>query len=179
MFQIYHGNLTSIKYKLKELASKYNISKIKFSKSIMSERLYGLFYEPTLYYFLYDKSLFADKETIEGFIQFAESTDSILVCILEEQLDKKTVQYKKLKQYITEINNTEHKKTDEKTEILKDLSYTYNIENNRFISVLFALQYSKYSKPAGFVLSLILTGRLNNIDIAKKLFITLCTMRKG
>ena len=72
----------------------------KFSKNIMSEKFHGLFYEPTLFYFLYDKELFKDKETIDNFIKFAESTDSIIVCIIEEELDKKTIVYKKLKQYI-------------------------------------------------------------------------------
>lgn len=176
MLKVYIGNLTSIKYKLKELASKNNISKIKFSKNIMNEKLYGLFYKPTLFYFLYDKELFKDKDSIDNFIKFAESTDSIIVCILEEELDRKTIIYKKLKQYIEEINNTKTKRVDEKSEILKDLSYIYNIDNSKFISTLFALSYSKYKQSAGFVLSLILTGRMNNTELAKKLFITLATM---
>ena len=177
MLKVYIGNLVSIKYKIKELASKNNISKIKFSKNIMSEKFHGLFYKPTLFYFLYDKELFKDKDSIDNFIKFAESTDSIIVCILEEELDKKTSVYKKLKQYIEEINNTKTKKIDEKSEILKDLGYIYNIDNSKFISILFALSYSKYKQSAGFVLSLILTGRMNNTELAKKLFITLATMR--
>ena len=177
MLRIYQGDLKTIKEEIEKLFRNSKVSKLKFSKNIMSEKFHGLFYEPTLFYFLYDKELFKDKETIDNFIKFAENTDSIIVCILEEEeLDKKTIAYKKLKQYIEEINNTKTKKVDEKSEILKDLNYIYNIDNSKFISTLFSLSYSKYKQSAGFVLSLILTGRMNNTELAKKLFITLATM---
>ena len=177
MLKIYQGDIKLVKKEIEKLFRKSKVSKMKFSKNIMSEKFHGLFYEPTLFYFLYDKELFKDKETIDNFIKFAENTDSIVVCILEEELDKKTIVYKKLKQYIEEINNTKTKKIDDKAEILKDLSYVYLVDNSKFISILFALSYSKYKQSAGFVLSLILTGRMNNTELAKKLFITLATMR--
>lgn len=177
MLKIYQGDIKLVKKEIEKLFRNSKVSKIKFSKNIMSEKFHGLFYEPTLFYFLFDKELFKDKETIDNFIKFAESTDSIIVCILEEELDKKTIVYKKLKQYIEEINNTTTKKIDEKAEILKDLAYVYLVDNSKFISILFSLSYGKYSQQAGFVLSLILTGRMNNTELAKKLFVTLATMK--
>lgn len=172
MLKIYTGNINDIKKEMNKLVSKYNLSKIKFSKNILNEKFYGFFYEPSLFYFFYSKEFFKDKETIQRFIEFCENTDSLIICISEEPLDKKTIQYKNLKSYIVEL--TIQNKTNKKSENLDDI---YNIENKDFISVLFSLSYSKYRQAAGFVLNLILTGRLNNIDIAKKLFLVLATMR--
>lgn len=176
MLRIYQGELKPIKKEIEKLFRNSKVSRCKFSKDIRSEKFHGLFYEPFLCYFLYDKELFKDKDSLDSFTKFAESTDSIIVCIIEEELDKKTIVYKKLKPYIKEVT-TKKKKVDEKTLILKDLSYVYDIDNSKFISTLFSLSYGKYSQQAGFVLSLILTGRMNNTELAKKLFITLVTMR--
>lgn len=176
MLKIYQGDIKLIKKEIEKLFRNSKVSKIKFSKNIMSEKFHGLFYEPTLFYFLYDKELFKDKDSVDNFIKIAESTDSIIVCIIEEELDKKTIVYKKLKPYIKAVT-TKKKKIDEKTLILKDLSYVYEVDNSKFISTLFSLSYGKYSQQAGFVLSLILTGRMNNTELAKKLFLTLATMR--
>ena len=176
MLKIYQGDIKLVKKEIEKLFRNSKVSKLKFSKNIMSEKFHGLFYEPTLFYFLYDKELFKDKETIDNFIKFAESTDSIIVCIIEEELDKKTIVYKKFKPYIKTIE-LKQSKVDYKAEILKDLSCVYLVDNSKFISILFALSYSKYKQSAGFVLSLILTGRMNNTELAKKLFITLATMK--
>ena len=172
MFKVLVGNITIAKDKLNQYLSNSTLTKIKFTKNILSEKFYGLFYEPHICYFLYDKELFKDKETIQRCIEFCENTDSLIICICEEPLDKKTIQYKNLKPYIEEL--TIQNKTNKKSE---DLSNIYNIENKDFTSVLFSLSYGKYRQSAGFVLNLILTGRLNNMDIAKKLFLVLATMR--
>ena len=177
MLRIYQGDLKTIKEEIEKLFRNSKVSKLKFSKNIMSEKFHGLFYEPTLFYFLYDKEFFKDKEIIDNFIKFAESTDSIIVCIIEEELDKKTIIYKKFKPYIKTISTNKQNKVDYKAEILKDLSCVYLVDNSKFISILFSLSYSKYKQSAGFVLSLILTGRMNNTELAKKLFITLATMK--
>lgn len=177
MLKVYQGDIKLVKKEIEKLFRNSKVSKLKFSKNIMSEKFHGLFYEPTLFYFLYDKELFKDKDSIDNFIRFAENTDSIIICILEEELDKKTIVYKKFKPYIETISNNKQSKVDYKAEILKDLSYVYLVDNSKFISILFALSYSKYKQSAGFVLSLILTGRMNNTELAKKLFITLATMR--
>lgn len=176
MLKIYQGDIKLVKKEIEKLFRNSKVSKLKFSKNIMSEKFHGLFYEPTLFYFLFDKELFKDKETIDDFINFCNNTQSIIVCVLEEELNKKTIVYKKFKPYIKAIT-TKKKKIDEKTIILKDLSYVYLVDNSKFISILFSLSYGKYSQQAGFVLSLILTGRMNNIELAKKLFVTLATMK--
>lgn len=175
MLKVYVGNLKLIKSEINKLSTEYNLD-IKFSKNILAETMYGLVYQPHIYYFLYTKELFPDKDAIERFIIFANKTNSTIICVVDGAIDKKTIFYKLLKQYITEINNTDNK-TNNKELVLADLKNVYEIEDSKFISTLFSLSHSKYGQQADFVLNLILTGRMSRIPLAKKLFILLATMR--
>ena len=174
MLKIYAGTVNNIKPKLKELATKHKLTQIKFTKNILSEKLYGLFYTPSVYYFLYNKELFSDKDSIKRFVDYCNNTNSLIVCIIEETIDKKSSFYKQLKNEIIEVGSG-NKTIDHKEEILRDLSYVYKVDNSKFISVLFALSYTRYGQASNFVLNLILTGRLNNVDIAKKLLVAILT----
>ena len=83
-------------------------------------------------------------------------------------IDKKF--YRRVKDYVIEFP-VEKVETNYKNMILSDLANVYRIEDSKFVSALYSLMFSKYSYQAGFICNLILTGKLANIKLAKKLFI--------
>lgn len=175
MIDVYVGELSSIHRSISSLSNKVNME-VKYSKDITKEQFYGFFYKPSIYYFLYNKEQFTDSKYIDTFIANCINSDSYIICVVDDVIDKKSKFYKKCKDYITEFP-TNIIEVNYKDMVLKDLSSIYNVENSKFVSVMYSLGYGKYAYQSGFVCNLILTGKISNIDIAKKLFILLCTMK--
>ena len=167
MFYVYIGDLKAI-HKEIEKVSKENNMEIKYSKDITKEQFYGFFYKPSVYYFLYNKEQFTDNKYIDAFIAKSVKSDSIIICVVDDDIDKKF--YRRAKDYVVEFP-VEKVDTNYKNMILSDLANVYRIEDSKFVSALYSLMFSKYSYQAGFICNLILTGKLANIKIAKKLFI--------
>ena len=167
MFYVYIGDLKAIHKKI-EKVSKENNMEIKYSKDITKEQFYGFFYKPSVYYFLYNKEQFTDNKYIDAFIARSVKSDSIIICVVDDDIDKKF--YNRAKDYVVEFP-VEKVETNYKNMILSDLANVYRVEDSKFVSALYSLMFSKYSYPAGFICNLILTGKLANIKLAKKLFI--------
>ena len=86
----------------------------------------------------------------------------------DDDIDKKF--YNRAKDYVVEFP-VEKVETNYKNMILSDLANVYRVDDSKFVSALYSLMFSKYSYQAGFICNLILTGKLANIKLAKKLFI--------
>ena len=172
-FRIFTGNLQQIKETIKDIAKEENVE-VKFSQDIFTDinKQYGLFYKPKLFYFFYSPNLF-DKDSLPNFLNKLKHT---VVCIVEEEIDKRSYFYKIFKDKIETIGKSYKEKTlDDKVEMFyKDNNTIQYISQKEIVSFLHKLFYNykhkEYRQTAGYCLNLVLTGKVK-VEYIKKVFI--------
>ena len=132
-------------------------------------------------YFLYDNNIKLDKKTVEEFDNKVNNLNYDVVCVIENELDKKSVFYKHFKNkiiYIDELPDNSIKakakefikaSNKDKKEILLSL------DKSEYVSFYYAIFYAvygnnKYKWFSGYIISQILEGQLQ-VEDSLKLFI--------
>ena len=175
MIKIYTGDKKLIKQKIQQLA---NGMEIKYSRNILSglSKQYGLFFKPSLFYFIFDPSDFNNKDKTETFIKLAEKAKSHVVCIIETPLDKRSSFYKSFNKRIETLGSIQKEKTlDEKVQdFINNIETITNVDEKEAVSFLYKLFYNfRYNnrEAAGYCINLVLTGKIKT-DLILKLFLS-------
>lgn len=104
MLTVYTGDYNAIKQTIATLADQNHVPVV-YSTDIFNDlrTSRGLFFKPSLLYFLFTPDMFKDKETIENFINLCNKKKTIVVCIYET-IDKRSVFYKAIGKNIIELH---------------------------------------------------------------------------
>lgn len=113
MLIVYTGDYTAIKQTIEDKAKENNMP-IHYSTDIFNDVKVsmGMFFKPSLIYFVFVPELFKDKETIEQFIALCDNKKTIVICIYET-IDKRSSFYKTISKNIIEVQG--NKTTKEET----------------------------------------------------------------
>lgn len=149
MFQLWTGDINLMRKELEKLQKETKLDKINV-QDVTTLKLWGLYYTPAVYYFLYNPEQQFDTD------KFIDS-DSYVICLAED-VDKKSL--KKYNKYVRTFTKP----------IQNNTANLYEVDN--FIAYLYK---SKHTKAAGFVSNLIFTGKITNTDLAKKIYLYLTT----
>lgn len=167
------GDKKLIKQKIQQLADGMEI---KYSRNIFSDlsRQYGLFFKPSLLYFIFDPTDFNNKDKVETFIKLTEKAK--VVCIIETPLDKRSSFYKVFNKRIETLGTIQKEKTlDEKVQdFINNIETIQDIDEKEAVSFLYKLFYNfKYNnrETAGYCINLVLTGKIKT-DLILKLFLS-------
>lgn len=156
---------------------KPNLDGYTFSKNILNDlkKQYGFFFKPKPLYFLYNAKDFPDKESIEALIKLSDGKD--VICIIEEELDKRSCFYKTFSKQI--IGKKQNKITldDKVQDFYKNINNIKNILPSESVSFLYKLFYDfrhkEYKQIAGKCINLVLTGEVKT-EYILKIFILGC-----
>lgn len=178
MFNIIVGNIDKIRKWMTET----------YDSCVFTEDIFKYINECSLFsikkdnvYFLYDSNIKLDKKTVKEFDNKVNNLNYDVVCVIENELDKKSSFYKYFKNriiYIDELpNNDIKKKTKEFIKASKKdkKAILLSLDKDEYVSFYYAVFYSvygnnKYKWFSGYIISQILEGQLQIKD-SLKLFI--------
>lgn len=171
MFKLFTGDKQQIQQKIQTIAKEYKVD-IQYSTNIVADltRQYGLFYKPRLIYFLFDAKLFSAKEDVVAFKELVTKSKVPIICIIEQELDKRGSFYKTFNKQI-EYAGSITQELDAVKMFYKDISIITTIKPNESISFLYKIFYDfkhkQYKDIAGECINLVLTGKVTTNLILK------------
>ena len=171
VLKVFIGDGAKIRQEIKSISSDTGL-KLEYTSDVeyTVNHLYGIFYKPSIIYFLYTDDSITD---VDKFYSLATSTDSIII-LVADSLDKRSKLYKKVKKEVKEFKAV--KELDNRDKIYKDLKLVYTIDDSEFISALYSIYYDfqsanfRYKQVAGETINMVLTGKISS-KLAKKYFI--------
>lgn len=172
-FKLYTGDRRIIRAVMLEFATQ-NAMELQYSSNIQVDlaKQYGFFFKPKVLYFVYDATMFPDKETIDSFLQAVNNSKCPIICIVEE-IDKRSTFYKAFSKQIEVLGKIQQEPTldDKVNAFYKDISNLSLVTNKEAVSFLYKLFYDfrrqKYKRAAGFCINAVLTGCVKVDDILK------------
>lgn len=160
MLKIFVGDYNKIKQHIKNAQYiKDIVQELQHNKGLLKKQY-------NIAYFIFDAKIFNNKETIETFIEKTTTDKTTYICIAET-IDKKSMFYKKTKQYIKEFKLLNNGITV--NDIIKNPYLLYKCDNT--VSMLYKLYYHyKFKnnlagmKTTSSSINYILTGKLLNVN---------------
>ena len=151
--------------------NKPNLDKYTFSKNILSDlnKQYGLFFQQKPLYFIYNQKDFPNKESVEALIRLSKGKD--VICIIEEELDKRSYFYKTFSKQIIGKKQNKVSLDDKVQDFYKNIYNIKNISNKEAVSFLYKIFYDfkhkQYKNTAGRCINYVLTGKVKTEQILK------------
>lgn len=171
VLKVFIGDEAKIRQEIKSISSDTGL-KLEYTSDVeyTVNHLYGIFYKPSIIYFLYTDDSITD---VDKFYSLSTNTDSIII-LVADSLDKRSKLYKKVKKEVKEFKAV--KELDNRDKIYEDLKLVYTIDDSEFISALYSIYYDfqsanfRYKQVAGETINMVLTGKISS-KLAKKYFI--------
>ena len=131
-------------------------------------------------YFLYTKEMNLPAKELKEFDKLVDNLSYDVICIVEEQLDKKSAFYKHYKnklEYVEEFVDKSVKERAKEFLATKDTRILHQLDKKEYVSFLYAVYYGIYGNKiykwsSGYVISQTLEGQLN-VEDSIKMFVYL------
>lgn len=175
--RLFTGEKKLIKKQIEELAKEYNM-KVKYSKNIFYDlsKQYGLFFTPSLLYFIFDPKEISDKDSVSKLKELVGKSKVPVVCVIETTLDKRSSFYKTFNKSIEQLGELTIEKdlATKVQDFYNNIETITNIDTKEAVSFLYKLYYDfkhyEYKEIAGYCINLVLTGQVKT-DLILKVFL--------